>query len=70
MGWTINETAARLAQPAPGAVVETFITQPGFGFATLDRTESGWHLTEWSVEGKALKTCEITGTHLSCGDAH
>lgn len=70
MGWTINEAAARVAQPAPGAVVETFITQPGFGFATLDRTETGWHLTEWSVEGTALKTCEITGTHLRCGDAH
>ena len=65
----IDPAAARLAQPAPGAIVETFATQDGFGFATLDRITQGWTMTEWSVGGQALKVCTIKGASLNCKDA-
>jgi hypothetical protein len=70
-GWTVDEAKALSAQPAPGAVVESVATYGGYGFATLDRQgdEKGWLLTEWSVEGKALKRCEIVGRRVSCRDA-
>ena len=64
----LDPALARQAQPAPGAVVDTFVTQDGFGFgfATLDATSYGWHLTEWSVDGAPLLVCDVDGTHLIC----
>ena len=37
----VAEAAALRAQPAPGAVVQSFATHPGFGFASLDRRPTG-----------------------------
>lgn len=68
-GWTVDEAKALKAQPAPGAVVQSVATYGGYGFATLDREAGGWRLTEWSVDGKALKRCEIVGSKVSCQDA-
>jgi len=65
----VGAEAARASRPAPGAVVDTFVTQPGFGFATLDRTARGWHLTEWGVGGEVIVECELDGAALSCGPA-
>jgi hypothetical protein len=69
MAGFIDVAAALRAQPAPGAVVRGFVTQPGFGFATLDRDNQAWQLTAWSVAGQALLRCGIVGTQLSCIDA-
>jgi hypothetical protein len=62
----VSTDAALAAQPAPGAVVETFETQAGFGYATLDKSGAGWLLTEWDTAGHALKRCTITGRKLQC----
>jgi hypothetical protein len=67
MSGNIAPAAALKSQPAPGARVETFATQDGFGFATLDRVDpAGWRLTEWSVAGKALQVCDLVGAQLHC----
>jgi len=68
-GWTVDEAKALQAQPAPGAVVQSVATYGGYGFATLDRQGEGWLLTEWSVDGKALKRCDIVGSKVSCQDS-
>lgn len=65
----IDDAAARSSQPARGATVQAFATQPGFGFATLDLAGTAWRLTEWSVAGQALKVCEIEGARVACHDA-
>jgi hypothetical protein len=68
----IDAANALAAQPAPGAVVQTFATQPGFGFATLDRigtdiaTGAGWQLTAWDAAGRALQHCQLVAAKLSC----
>ena len=63
----VAEAAALRAQPAPGAVVQSFATHPGFGFASLDRRPTGWSLTAWSLDGQALRRCDIEGQRLHCG---
>ena len=63
----VAEAAALRAQPAPGAVVQSFATHPGFGCASLDRRPTGWSLTAWSLDGQALKRCDIEGQRLHCG---
>ena len=62
----LNPVAARQAQPAPGAVVRSFVTRSAFGFATLDREGAGWRLTEWSPQGQALLHCLLIGSKLDC----
>lgn len=63
----IDAVQAKSARPAPGAVVDTFVTQRGFGFATLDRHGSAWHLTEWSASGAMILECELEDMKLTCG---
>jgi len=65
----LDDAKARAAQPAPGAVVQTFVTQSGFGFATLDREAAEWRLTEWSVGGVPLVSCSLVGARLRCPPA-
>jgi hypothetical protein len=48
-------------------VVNAYATQPGFGFATLDREADGWRLTEFDVQGRALAVCTLRGAKLVCG---
>ncbi|MEJ5999283.1 metallophosphoesterase family protein [Paucibacter soli] len=68
-GHALDEAKARQAQPAPGAVVQSFASHGGYGFATLDRQgEQGWLLTAWSVDGQALKRCDIEASRVSCRD--
>ena len=62
----VDETAALRAQPAPGAVVQTFASHPGFGFATLDRAGQSWQLSAWSVAGQLLRRCTLRGPQISC----
>ncbi len=62
----VDATEARSAQPAPGAVLQTFATQPGFGFATLDLVGAAWQLTAWDVAGQALQHCQLVAAQLSC----
>jgi hypothetical protein len=65
----VSPSAALAAEPAPGAKVADFATQPGFGFATLDQVGTGWRLTEWTVQGQALTVCQLNGQHLRCNTA-
>lgn len=66
---TVDAARALQAQPAPGAKVRSFATQPGFGFGTLDREGSRWRLSEWDVAGALLRVCDIDGRRLNCGPA-
>ena len=67
MEGSIAVAAGRAAKPAPGAVVQTFATQDGHGFATLDRAGDTWRLTEWNVAGEPVQVCELSGrARLSC----
>jgi len=63
----VDAALALRAQPAPGAVVEAYATQDGFGFATLDREADGWRLTEYDTQGHALAVCTLRGAKLACG---
>jgi hypothetical protein len=62
----LNEAAARTAEPMPGARLQTLVTHAQFGFATLDRTPTGWHLTSWGVDGPALAECDLAGSEWVC----
>ncbi len=65
----LDAAQALQMQPAPGATVRSFVTQPGYGFATLDRQGTGWLLTEWDVAGRALLACRLDGRQWRCGSA-
>ena len=65
----VDAASAARTVVAPGAEVSTFETQPGFGFATLDRVRDAWELNEWSPTGQRLRRCMIQGGHLSCDPA-
>ncbi len=62
----VDPASAARTVVAPGAVLSHFETQPGFGFATLDRVHDAWELTEWSPVGERLRRCVIQGEHLTC----
>jgi hypothetical protein len=53
-------------QVAPGAQVREIVTHADYGFTTLDRTEQGWALTAWSVEGQPLAHCALSGSAGRC----
>jgi len=53
-------------QPAPGAIVDEFFTQGGFGFLTLERAGDHWKFTEWDRLGKELVSCELRGRKMHC----
>ena len=55
--------------PAPGAIVDEFHTQGGFGFLTLERRNEKWVFTEWNREGMGMLSCELTGDRLHCEPA-
>ena len=69
MEGTVDPVRARAAEPAPGALVRTFETQPGFGFATLERLGAGWHLTEWTSQGRPVLQCDLRGSQWRCDGA-
>jgi hypothetical protein len=62
----IDPALALRQQPAPGAVLAVYDTQPGYGYATLDRDGAAWRLTEHGVDGRALSSCLLRGSRLSC----
>lgn len=62
----VDPAAARHAQPAPGAVVGSFVTRSDFGFATLERRDDGWLLAERGPRGEVLQTCTLQGSRLNC----
>lgn len=62
----LNEAAARTAEPMPGARLQTLVTHAQFGYATLDRTPTGWHLISWGVDGLALAECDLAGSKWVC----
>jgi len=53
-------------QPVPGAVVDEFSSQGGFGFLTLERADESWKFTEWDHLGKELVSCELRGKKMHC----
>jgi hypothetical protein len=62
----VDPAQALAMSPAPGATIRTFVTRDEFGFATLDRTPTGWMLAEWNTKGKLMLACEIRGARLDC----
>ena len=58
------------AQAYKGAVVEDYAARSEFGFATLDRVDSGrsgdWLLTEYSSTGEPVIRCRISGGKSRC----
>jgi hypothetical protein len=62
----VDPARALRQQPAPGAVVQHYDTQPSYGYATLDREADGWRLTEHAVDGRALSRCRLRGQQLAC----
>ena len=62
----VDPARALRQQPAPGATVARYDTQPGYGYATLDREAEGWRLTEHAVDGRALSRCLLRGQQLAC----
>lgn len=67
----VDANSAFRTTVAPGAVLAHFETQPGFGFATLDRVAQAWELKEWTPGGELLRRCMIRGPRLDCDmDAH
>ena len=65
----VDASSAFRTTVAPGAVLAHFETQPGFGFATLDRVADAWELKEWTPDGQLLRRCAIRGRQLDCGAA-
>jgi hypothetical protein len=55
--------------PAPGAVVQEFVTTGEFGFASLERQGADWLLTEWDVDGHATLHCTLHGAIGHCTGA-
>jgi hypothetical protein len=53
---------------APGALLAQFVTRSTFGFARLDRVEDHWRLTEMTVQGEPVTTCELAGSTLHCSE--
>ena len=53
-------------QPAPGALINDFVTRQGLGFASLEQTALGWRMTEFSVQGKALFQCALLNGKSKC----
>ena len=54
---------------APHVVVESFTSQPGYGFALLevsDQVNAPWTLTEFDVQGRALHVCTLRNQKSSC----
>jgi hypothetical protein len=62
----VDAAAALQAQPAPGARVQTFATQPGYGYSLLERQFGGWRLSAFSVRGDRLARCNLEGRQLQC----
>jgi len=64
----IDPSDAQGRQPAPGAVVSTFVTHAQFGYATLERPHDAgpWVLTAWSTQGAVMARCQLAAGRLSC----
>jgi hypothetical protein len=65
----VDRNAALQAEPAPRAHVQTFATQAGFGYSTLELGASGWQLSEFNVRGDRLARCSVQGHALRCDAA-
>lgn len=55
--------------PAPGTVPDAFASWvDGFGYMTLERRGTrSWRATVWSVDGRTIDRCTITGRRSVCG---
>jgi hypothetical protein len=53
-----------------GAEIEDYAARSDYGFATLDRVDSGvngdWLLTEYTINGRAVIQCKISGGKSHC----
>jgi hypothetical protein len=52
--------------PLAGAVVSDLRYTTRFGFATLDRTATGWRLTAYDVAGIPMATCALARRQATC----
>jgi hypothetical protein len=54
------------ARTVGGIGIDVFRTRPGFGFALLERTATGWRLTEFDQDGKPQLACAVGVPSLRC----
>ncbi len=52
--------------PAPGAIVDDFVSRSGFGFASLELIAQAWQLTEYDVQGRAIFKCALKDGKSRC----
>jgi hypothetical protein len=52
--------------PLAGAAVREMRYTSRFGFATLDRTASGWMLTAYDVDAAPMGTCTLSARNAAC----
>jgi hypothetical protein len=53
-------------EPAPGALINDFVTRQGLGFASLEQSAQGWRMTEFSVQGKPIFQCALQDGKSKC----
>jgi hypothetical protein len=51
---------------APGATLDAISHTSTYGFMFMDLTASGWTFKAYTVDGKLLTTCELSGSKISC----
>ena len=51
---------------APGVDIRSIVSHADYGFTTLDRTDAGWALTAWRVDGQVLARCTLSGANGQC----
>jgi hypothetical protein len=58
---------ARVAQPAPGAVVETIVSTNEYGFMTIEQESSGaWRIEARDRSGQPVTTCMLRDARTRC----
>ena len=57
------------ATPAPGAVVESFVTTGRYGYMTLERdaeASGAWRIQARNREGRVITTCSLRDRKTRC----
>ena len=52
--------------PAPGAIIDDFVSWSGYGFASLEFVNQAWQLTEFDVQGRAMFKCALKDGKSRC----
>jgi hypothetical protein len=52
--------------PAPGAIIDDFVSYSGYGFASLELVDQAWQLKEFDVQGRAVFSCALKDGKSRC----